>query len=530
MRGLLGGMMTGGLVSVLGLGAVSVVTEQPAGVTPPDAPLVQAPVVEPVDAAEPQDGPSTPVGSLSIQAPQAPDFPDGEAAIVARNVPAPVGAEPTAPRADTDPLDEPEVSSIEGSMAAPDAPDVAGVAAQPVDPVLPNPQSLAPQTPVNEADLSVSTAPAQPRIIVVPSEDDVEIATDQPAADDQSDEFFVVDLGADAPVEVDVADEEVAVMADTPEPVVPDAPVQAPNAEIVPADDEPQTEDMAAQVDAPAEQPEDEVLAAVEPEQTQPRLQLQGGDNALPGNSDSGVIVRRPDGGDATDAGADAVTDALTLYAAPAGDNGSKPLMSIVLIDDGTMSAAAAALFGLPFPVTIALDPATENVGELMTTYRASGYEVAVMAKLPEGATPQDVEVTFESVFAALPETIAVLDVGDGGLQSSRDVTEQAMDILAAQGRGFVTVSQGLNMAGRAAEQSGVPAAVVYRDLDRDDQDTRVVRRFVDQAAFRARQESGVVLVGRVRPDTISALILWGTANQDDQVAIAPLSAVLTAQ
>jgi polysaccharide deacetylase 2 family uncharacterized protein YibQ len=52
------------------------------------------------------------------------------------------------------------------------------------------------------------------------------------------------------------------------------------------------------------------------------------------------------------------------------------------------------------------------------------------------------------------------------------------------------------------------------------------VRRFVDQAAFRARQVSGVVLVGRVRPDTISALIWWGMANQDDQVAVVPVSAV----
>jgi len=133
-------------------------------------------------------------------------------------------------------------------------------------------------------------------------------------------------------------------------------------------------------------------------------------------------------------------------------------------------------------------------------------------------------------VFATLPETIALLDIGAAGLQADRIVTEQAMEVLAAQGRGFVTVSQGLNMASRAAEQAGVRSVVVYRQLDDEGQDARIVRRFIDQAAFRARQESGVVLVGRVRPDTISALILWGTANQDDLVAVVPLSAVLLAQ
>ena len=68
---------------------------------------------------------------------------------------------------------------------------------------------------------------------------------------------------------------------------------------------------------------------------------------------------------------------------------------------------------------------------------------------------------------------------------------------------------------------------VDVRDLDAEGQDARVIRRFLDQAAFRARQESGVVMLGRVRPDTISALILWGTANRAGQVALVPVSAVL---
>ena len=262
-------------------------------------------------------------------------------------------------------------------------------------------------------------------------------------------------------------------------------------------------------------------------------MQLGGG-NSLLSDRDTGVTIRRP-GADTAEAETEAAapattTNALQAYSADSGDTGGKPLLSIVLIDDGSMYAAAAALAGLPFSVTIAIDPALPNAADLMASYRADGFEVAVMAKLLEGAVPSNVEITFESVFASLPETIAVLDIGAGGLQSDRAVTEQAMDILAEKRRGFITASQGLNMAGRAAEQAGVPSVVVFRDLDVDNQDACVVRRFVDQAAFRARQESGVVLVGRVRPDTISALILWGTANQDDQVAVVPVSAVFLAQ
>lgn len=522
MRGLIGGILTGGLVSVACLSVVSLVAEQPAGTTPPETPLVDAPRAAPVEQVTPaaeneqpdlqgESGISTPVGSLTIEAPVAPDLPEDEATTAEPDVPSPADAAEAAPRADTDPLDEPEVVSIEGAMEAPVAPDAAGLVAEPVAPVLPNPQSLAPQTPVNEADLSVSTTPAQPEIIVVPDAEPAAadaIVDDVPAA--PADDVFVVDLGADAaPQDVTVADD--VAQADDAAPTAEDA-----------EDAADATTDV---VDAVIEQPEDETLAAVDTPTA--GLQLQGGANAMPGG-DTGVVVRRP--GSDTTADAAPAANALADFAADAGDFGSKPLLSIVLIDDGSMSAASAALAGLPFSVTIALDPALENAADLMASYRAAGFEVAALAKLPDGAQPSDVEVTFESVFQTLPESIAVLDVGDGGLQTDRDVTEQAMDILASQGRGFITASQGLNMASRAAGQAGVPAAVVYRDLDIDGQDARVVRRFVDQAAFRARQESGVVLVGRVRPDTISALILWGTANQDDQVAVVPVSAVLNAQ
>ncbi len=220
----------------------------------------------------------------------------------------------------------------------------------------------------------------------------------------------------------------------------------------------------------------------------------------------------------------------MERFAAAHDNSDGKPLLSVVLIDDGAMPGASAALAGLPFPVTIALDPGAPDAAAKMAAYRAAGVEVAALISLPRGAAPSDVEVAFAAYFAALPEAVLVLDSGEVGLQSDIEVTRQAMEILAADGRALVSVSQGLNQAMREAERAQVPAAVVYRDLDSEGQDARVIRRFLDQAAFRARQQSGVVLLGRVRPDTISALILWGTANRAGQVSVAPVSAVLLAQ
>jgi polysaccharide deacetylase 2 family uncharacterized protein YibQ len=54
-----------------------------------------------------------------------------------------------------------------------------------------------------------------------------------------------------------------------------------------------------------------------------------------------------------------------------------------------------------------------------------------------------------------------------------------------------------------------------------------VIRRFLDQAAFKAGLESGVIMMGRLRPETVSALLLWGLQDRAGQVALAPISAVL---
>lgn len=530
MRGLLGGIATGALVSALGLGTVSVVSAPPvavgAGSTAQGGAAQEATSMQPTSAPDTLDsrtdgvdpdaqnraedspaGTVSPVGAVSIDKPLAPSLPD-ETALATDSGTAPqapdalAGAVPDAAAqfADTDPSQQPQAMSLDGTLGAPAAPQGADVTLELDAPVLPNPQSLPPQTPAPETDLVLSTDPAQPLTTVV--EPEVDAAQDAGAQDG-----FVVDLGAS----------------------MPEAQAQAPQ----------NTQDDGASGTVenadPQGRAEDEQLATANSAPATPvipvapRVQLQGGQNTLLGDRNTGVTVRRPAGEVAPEVAAQPLR-ALTEYAAPAADAGGAPMLSIVLIDDGSMSAASAALAGLPFAVTIALDPADAGAAARMGTYRAAGYEVAVLAQIPEGALPSDVEQTLGAVFASLPETIALLDTGMGGLQQDADVTAQAMDILAAGGRGFLGAAQGLNMASRAAGQAGVPAAVIYRDMDADGQDARVIRRFVDQAAFQARRESGVVLVGRVRPDTISALILWGAANRDAQVALVPLSAILNAQ
>ncbi|MGR3434747.1 MAG: divergent polysaccharide deacetylase family protein [Shimia sp.] len=204
-----------------------------------------------------------------------------------------------------------------------------------------------------------------------------------------------------------------------------------------------------------------------------------------------------------------------------------RPLFSIVLIDAAGDAAALGALSTLDVPLTFAGPGGTPAARAAAEAYRAAGHEVAILADLPEGLTPQDVEVAMQGFLRTVPQAVAVLDGTGTGFRGDRRIAGQVATILGESGHGLVTYQQGLGTALQLARQEGVPVRTVYRDLDAAGQGADVIRRFLDQAAFRADQEGGVVLVGRMRAETISALLIWAQQDRAERVNFAPLSALL---
>ncbi|MCX7566172.1 divergent polysaccharide deacetylase family protein [Sulfitobacter sp. F26169L] len=224
----------------------------------------------------------------------------------------------------------------------------------------------------------------------------------------------------------------------------------------------------------------------------------------------------------------------LHRYAQPFENPEGKPLMSIVLMDTGTDLDAAEiglpALSSFPYPISVAIDMRLPDAAKRMERYRAEGFDVLAMVDLPSGARPTDAEVTMSVALNGLPEIVGVLEGTGEGLQGSREVADQVTGILKASGHGLVTQNRGLNSMPKLAVKEGVPAAPVFRDFDSQGQKARVIRRFLDQAAFKAGQEGGVIMLGRLRPETIEALVVWGLADRAGSVALAPVSATLLAQ
>ncbi len=216
---------------------------------------------------------------------------------------------------------------------------------------------------------------------------------------------------------------------------------------------------------------------------------------------------------------------AILRYAAEFENTDALPLVNMLLLDDGRVPSGNVIDLGLP--VTVILDPLAPDAGIRMDAYRKAGIEVGLRAGLPTGATPSDVEVAMEAALSALPQSVVLYSDGQDGVQSSRSVSEQIVQILAAEGRGLVAVSRGFGNALRFAEQANVPAIGITRNLDDLGENEAAIGRALDQTAFRARQSGNAVVVAETSTYMLSALRTWARQNDGDQLRLAPVTAVL---
>lgn len=221
----------------------------------------------------------------------------------------------------------------------------------------------------------------------------------------------------------------------------------------------------------------------------------------------------------------------LQRYARAFENPDAKPLFAIVLIDTGEANLDRAALAGLPFAVSFAIDPLAPNAAQRAAAYRAAGQEVVMLATgIAEGSNASDIEVAFQSMAQGLPEAVAVMDEADHKFQGNRPLASLVVPVIASQGRGLLTWDQGLNAADQVARRVDLPATVVFRDLDSTGEDRAAIRRLLDRAAFKAGQDGRVTVVGHTRPETVAALLEWTVEGRAANVALAPVSATLTVE
>ncbi|MCE8008039.1 polysaccharide deacteylase family 2 protein [Aestuariivita sp.] len=491
-RGLLSGLIWGSVIAAGGAVAISLST-----------PLPQPPQV---GMADPEvDAPTEPDGTDMVQ---------GTAATGTQAAAPAQPGSPSAPQADslaaldaadTAPAEAPAVGGATplAGAAAPDT-DAPAIASRAPTQSSPTPVVPAPAAPEGEGDLRISTEPAQPAPPEViegpPGFAEVPAEPAQPApppVPDQGSGFGSGTQEEDAPETEQVQDS-----GDT------DRASDPPRVAALP------TVDAQSQPDASAT-PVPSIGQRVVP-----LTDRDTGADRLPS-----VVDPAPP----AEAAPDPDLPPLERFAASFENPEGKPLMGIVLLDvEGSIGAEALASF--PYPLSFAVDPQDPDAAEKMARHRAAGFEVLALVDLPSDGAAQDAETALEAGLSTLDQVIGVMEGPGSGIQGNRALSDQVTAILRDGGFGLITQNAGLNTVQQLAARDGVPSAFVFRDFDGAGQTPTVMRRFLDQAAFRAGQDGAVIMMGRVQPDTISALLLWGLQDRASRVALAPVSAVLTAE
>ncbi|SMP10688.1 divergent polysaccharide deacetylase family protein [Shimia sagamensis] len=380
------------------------------------------------------------------------------------------------PLSGTDSAPKPETGTETTALAVPDTTSTDGaVALNEETPVLPNPQAETPAAPVPDSELSISTNPPQPaapdvaenEVFPTPSEENAETDT----TDSLVTEAAPIEDAEDITPQAEAAEEEMVEDASDAESL------------LKPATD----------------------LNETFEQRTSTRLPTVGA------NEDDSVetLSSRP-----VEANAEQFENAE-----------EKPVMAIVLIDTGEQAFDIEALESFPYPLSIAVSTLDPNVAEKSADYRTRGFEVLAMLDMPTDATASDVEQALQAHLSVSDAFVGVMEGMDDGLQGSKEISDQVTQALLSSGHGLLMLANGLNTAQKLAAKEGVPSATVFRDFDDKGQTAVVMRRFLDQAAFKAGQEQGVVMVGRLRDEAISALLLWALQDRAGTVAMAPVSA-----
>lgn len=504
-RGLLTGVIWGGLVSGLGLAVLS----QSAGtveLSAFDAPMVlKEPTSENTpageDAAGAGDATTPPTKTAPVIAPDA-ETPDAEA-----------------PDADVNGAGILQVPANEEHAALAQTPGAD-------DPVLPMPESNAPSSTAADAAPNTGSPAATPR----DTAPQVAAEIEHPVAPSLGEEQGAVVLGPAGESATNAAPDRMPALSEESLPEAGAEPKPAANA-------------MAESPDADTNEKSEEASLMAKPGAIGAAPAQLGTKREGLGNLAQNVKTGRlasigasPDESD-DDAGADATSEdapksdkAIERYARAFENPEDRPLMSIVLIDNGSKLLSAQELKNLPFAVSFAIDAMRADAAEAAALYRAAGLEVLSIAALPDGAQPSDVAVSVEQAIGAVPESVAIMDVPEAAFQSGSAVATQVVASVGPSGHGVLSYARGLNSAEQIAGRAGVPAAIISQTFDGEGRDRSAMKRYLDSAAFRAAQQAGAVVVGTTTPEVLATLAEWRLGKRAASVVLAPISAVLLAE
>ncbi len=214
----------------------------------------------------------------------------------------------------------------------------------------------------------------------------------------------------------------------------------------------------------------------------------------------------------------------------------SRPLMSIILIDEGADKALRAGLVSLTSPITFGVAANYPGATDAALQYRNNGYEVVAVLPaagpqaLNADTAAQDLSALISGTLDKVPVASTLLEPVGGPIPRNRDLLDAAVEVLQVTGHGLLTHrGNGLNNVPQIAAEAEVVSDLVYRVIDADTGAANVALA-LERAALDASRNGSVIVVGHVRPETVTTLFSWLLGSGSKSVTIAPVSTVLRAK
>lgn len=210
-----------------------------------------------------------------------------------------------------------------------------------------------------------------------------------------------------------------------------------------------------------------------------------------------------------------------------------KPLMAIILQDDGAAENLRRGLLTLSAPITFGVTANLDSAENIGKNYASKGYEV--VAVLPgsnqvvqRGMSEIEVQELLSGVFDAVPMATTLVDRIGGDLPRDPGLVKASLATLSITGHGLLTHrGSGLNNVPQQAGANGISSDLVFRIID-EAPDPAAIRQALDRAVLEASKSGKVIVIGRVQPDTVTTLFSWLLSPSASSVSIAPVSQVLT--
>lgn len=216
-------------------------------------------------------------------------------------------------------------------------------------------------------------------------------------------------------------------------------------------------------------------------------------------------------------------------------DGADKPLISVVVIDNGRVMPQLSALSGLGIPLAVAVPVDADGATETAQAYRDAGFEVLALAprsvdlSLSGNQSEDQVEELLDRFFDIIPDAMGLIDRPVATIQKDRRLARYVVNRFAKTGHGILTYAGGLNSIPRLAAEQDVPQATIYRYLDASGESGDVIDRALNRAAFEAKSKGRVVVMSTPNITTLTRVADWLQTSRARDVALAPVSASLLA-